>query len=751
MGGTSMGARGFRRPVSATNAGASCSWPTTRATRRSAGRGLPRHVLRAAEDSSFGGGDLPETRTLEAAGRAQDAAEERPEGGEGAARQPRASVAAAADGDGEPSGLYPDDWEEWVEYMERCRSAETESRELDRLIARSAGREDYAEAQRLKGELSALMEETPDAVGGALEELRGLLDAQDFSRAASLRDEAGTRYEGWWVGRCEERDAGGFSGPQGVAADHVDPYGHIVVVEPRHSHFAARAFGGADLAQTYHSTKNDGSSAFSPASSSSAGGGEGWEGDSRARRGPEDLNFQDPGRGGVGPSEQPAGDEDGFPSPPLDGMLGIPEDFAQHAPGERLWELYLRGDGCGGYRRMAVTYSLLASESQYDLIMGGGGGLGVPEELRDLLGDLDAPLGGEEEERDIFRRADEDGDPGDWQTDTAADLGELISADYDREDFELVEEPFGMETLGEEPRPAQLVSLPGDLDAFEVVWQHPRVEFGCAGGAAGDLVGPEAPTSDVSVLQRSKSGAYAELLVALKELVRDAETRAGGAEDTPLADIYQEVAEVGPRSAGSGGEGQLVVSYRRLRLGVSHWNDPFDGVFFGNYGVHGTEVLQLRREMLASDDGVIEEHVVATKLTGDPNVPAGRVTFRANISRRKRVSFSSSAMQSWQMHKEYRYPEELQVRHLYPGRGQIADEGFTDPRWVDGELLVLDPRSPIGDGAPLAFVFCMEEPPVDFVGEGAREVPAEDAATRKVVILLHKLDLTRKKEAAGRA
>ena len=304
MGGTSMGARGFRRPVSATNAGASCSWPTTRATRRSAGRGLPRHVLRAAEDSSFGGGDLPETRTLEAAGRAQDAAEERPEGGEGAARQPRASVAAAADGDGEPSGLYPDDWEEWVEYMERCRSAETESRELDRLIARSAGREDYAEAQRLKGELSALMEETPDAVGGALEELRGLLDAQDFSRAASLRDEAGTRYEGWWVGRCEERDAGGFSGPQGVAADHVDPYGHIVVVEPRHSHFAARAFGGADLAQTYHSTKNDGSSAFSPASSSSAGGGEGWEGDSRARRGPEDLNFQDPGRGGVGPRLQ---------------------------------------------------------------------------------------------------------------------------------------------------------------------------------------------------------------------------------------------------------------------------------------------------------------------------------------------------------------------------------------------------------------------------------------------------------------
>ena len=77
-----------------------------------------------------------------------------------------------------------------------------------------------------------------------------------------------------------------------------------------------------------------------------------------------------------------------------------------------------------------------------------------------------------------------------------------------------------METLGEEPRPAQLISLPGDLDALEVVWQHPRVEFGCA-GAAGDLVGSEAPTSDVSVLQ-AQVGAYAELLVALKELVRDA-------------------------------------------------------------------------------------------------------------------------------------------------------------------------------------------------------------------------------------
>ena len=247
-------------------------------------------------------------------------------------------MAAAADGDGEPSGLYPRRLGGVGEYMERCRSAETESRSPtgSSREARPGGLRGGPEAQG-----RALGADGGDP--GRRGRLRscGALDAQDFSRAASLRDEAGTRYEGWWVGRCEERDAGGFSGHQGVAADHVDPYGHIVVVEPRHSHSAARAFTGADPAQTYHSTKNDGSSAFSPASSSSAGGGR-WEGDSRAR-GARGLEL--PGSGGVGPSEQPAGDEDGFPSPPLDGMLGIPEDFAQHAPGA-LGALP-RGDGCG--------------------------------------------------------------------------------------------------------------------------------------------------------------------------------------------------------------------------------------------------------------------------------------------------------------------------------------------------------------------------------------------------------------------
>ena len=70
------------------------------------------------------------------------------------------------------------------------------------------------------------------------------------------------------------------------------------------------------------------------------------------------------------------------------------------------------------------------------------------------------------------------------------------------------------------------------------------------------------------------------------------------------------------------------------------------------------------------------------------------------------------------------YPDELGIVARYKGEGRVAQKGYTQPRWVDGELLVFSS----GGGAPLT-----ENAELGFVWA----VPGE----RRFLILLNKIDL----------
>ncbi|KAK9867039.1 hypothetical protein WJX84_010092 [Apatococcus fuscideae] len=135
-----------------------------------------------------------------------------------------------------------------------------------------------------------------------------------------------------------------------------------------------------------------------------------------------------------------------------------------------------------------------------------------------------------------------------------------------------------------------------------------------------------------------------------------------------------------------GKNGQM--TYSRLDLSAAS-TDPFCGTYLGSFGGNGLEVLQIIRT--TDKDG--DEAVVATKLTGDPNVPAGHISFSAKINRSNRLSARDA------------YPLELGVLGRYRGTGRVARSGYKEASWVEGELLRFGTNNPATHGAELGFVW----------------------------------------------
>lgn len=140
------------------------------------------------------------------------------------------------------------------------------------------------------------------------------------------------------------------------------------------------------------------------------------------------------------------------------------------------------------------------------------------------------------------------------------------------------------------------------------------------------------------------------------------------------------------------------------RIEIPATMDPLNGLYIGAHGLHYSEILHLRRKFGQwQEDGGTKsknlefcEYVEALKLTGDRYVPAGQVAFRAKVGKRNQLP-----------HKGI-IPEEFGVVARYRGQGRLAEPGFRNPRWVDGELVILDGKY-IKGGPVVGFVYWAPE------------------------------------------
>nr|GEX54668.1 protein executer 1, chloroplastic [Tanacetum cinerariifolium] len=141
------------------------------------------------------------------------------------------------------------------------------------------------------------------------------------------------------------------------------------------------------------------------------------------------------------------------------------------------------------------------------------------------------------------------------------------------------------------------------------------------------------------------------------------------------------------------------------RIELPKTRDPLNGLYVGAHGLYTSEVIQLRRKFGQwQDDGGMKElstlefyeYVEAVKLTGDPYVPAGQVAFRAKVGTK------------YQLPHKGIIPEEFGVIARYPGQGRLAEPGYVNPRWVDGELVILDGKY-IKGGPVVGFVYWAPE------------------------------------------
>jgi len=118
-----------------------------------------------------------------------------------------------------------------------------------------------------------------------------------------------------------------------------------------------------------------------------------------------------------------------------------------------------------------------------------------------------------------------------------------------------------------------------------------------------------------------------------------------------------------------------------------------DGLWVGKYGSHGYEMINIT---------YVGDTLIASKVTGDKNVPRSEITFEADLSPIPKSRERSEGTEGNTLNNIYKSKLEpilltekaakkwgTQQLPRYRGLGQVAESGFKNSRWMDGQLIMI--------------------------------------------------------------
>lgn len=104
------------------------------------------------------------------------------------------------------------------------------------------------------------------------------------------------------------------------------------------------------------------------------------------------------------------------------------------------------------------------------------------------------------------------------------------------------------------------------------------------------------------------------------------------------------------------------------------------GLWVGKYGDHGFEMINVT---YAGDT------LVATKVTGDQNVPKGEVSFTVDLSPHIHSDKGMLSLEPIELNAKASRQWGKKFLPRYEGQGQVAAEGFTNGKWIEGQLILV--------------------------------------------------------------
>jgi len=145
--------------------------------------------------------------------------------------------------------------------------------------------------------------------------------------------------------------------------------------------------------------------------------------------------------------------------------------------------------------------------------------------------------------------------------------------------------------------------------------------------------------------------------------------------------LSSELMESAETSGDIEGAEKYRVQMEEARLCIPQLN--MHGLWVGKYGDHGYEMINVTYS---------GDTLIATKVTGDKNVPKGEITFTADLTPR----ISTSVQPAHATHLEPIELDEKAQRQWgkkylprYLGKGQVASENFNNAQWMEGQMILV--------------------------------------------------------------